>query len=61
MRKRDLHILTSGIHTYTGDQRFSVRHPDHSDDWDLHIEYVQKRDAGCTSARLTRSQKITWQ
>nr|CAH7732376.1 unnamed protein product [Callosobruchus chinensis] len=58
MRKRDLHILTSGIHTYTGDQRFSVRHPDHSDDWDLHIEYVQKRDAGVYECQVNTEPKI---
>lgn len=58
MRKRDLHILTSGIHTYTGDARFSVRHPEHSDDWDLHIEYVQKRDAGVYECQVNTEPKI---
>lgn len=46
MRKRDLHILTSNIYTYTGDQRFDVIHPPESDDWDLKIEYAQQRDSG---------------
>lgn len=46
MRKRDLHILTSNIYTYTGDQRFDVIHPLESDDWDLKIEYAQQRDSG---------------
>ncbi|XP_076259523.1 transmembrane and immunoglobulin domain-containing protein 1-like [Rhynchophorus ferrugineus] len=59
MRKRDLHILTSGIHTYTGDGRFSVRHPEHSDDWDLHIEYVQKRDAGVYECQVNTEPKIS--
>lgn len=58
MRKRDLHILTSGIHTYTGDARFSVRHPEHSDDWDLRIEYVQKRDAGVYECQVNTEPKI---
>ncbi|XP_022900537.1 limbic system-associated membrane protein-like isoform X2 [Onthophagus taurus] len=58
MRKRDLHILTSGIHTYTGDGRFSVRHPEHSDDWDLRIEYVQKRDAGVYECQVNTEPKI---
>uniref|UniRef100_A0AAR5QKC1 Ig-like domain-containing protein n=3 Tax=Dendroctonus ponderosae TaxID=77166 RepID=A0AAR5QKC1_DENPD len=59
MRKRDLHILTSGIHTYTGDGRFSVRHPEHSDDWDLRIEYVQKRDAGVYECQVNTEPKIS--
>lgn len=58
MRKRDLHILTSGIHTYTGDARFSVRHPEHSDDWDLRIEYVQKRDGGVYECQVNTEPKI---
>lgn len=58
MRKRDLHILTSGVHTYTGDARFSVKHPEHSDDWDLLIEYVQKRDAGVYECQVNTEPKI---
>lgn len=58
MRKRDLHILTSGIHTYTGDGRFSVRHPEHSDDYDLRIEYVQKRDGGVYECQVNTEPKI---
>ncbi|XP_063909937.1 hemicentin-1-like isoform X2 [Zophobas morio] len=58
MRKRDLHILTSSIHTYTGDARFSVRHPEHSDDWDLRITYVQKRDAGVYECQVNTEPKI---
>ncbi|XP_015840876.1 lachesin isoform X3 [Tribolium castaneum] len=58
MRKRDLHILTSDIHTYTGDARFSVRHPEHSDDWDLRIAYVQKRDAGVYECQVNTEPKI---
>lgn len=46
MRKRDLHILTSNNFLYTGDQRFSVIHPQDSDEWNLKIEYAQPKDAG---------------
>ena len=46
MRKRDLHVLTSGNFLYTGDQRFSVIHPQDSDEWNLKIEYAQPKDAG---------------
>lgn len=40
MRKRDLHILTSDVYTYTGDQRFSLTHSSESDNWDLKIQHV---------------------
>lgn len=58
MRKRDLHILTSNIYTYTGDQRFSVIHPLDTDDWDLKIEYVQQRDSGIYECQVNTEPKI---
>ncbi|XP_053690759.1 hemicentin-2-like [Sabethes cyaneus] len=58
MRKRDLHILTSSTHTYTGDQRFSVHHPPDSDDWDLKIAYAQPRDSGIYECQVNTEPKI---
>ncbi|XP_062714623.1 uncharacterized protein LOC115268734 isoform X2 [Aedes albopictus] len=58
MRKRDLHILTSNIYTYTGDQRFSVIHPPDSDDWDLKIEYAQLKDSGIYECQVNTEPKI---
>lgn len=58
MRKRDLHILTSNIYTYTGDQRFGVIHPADSDDWDLKIEYAQQRDSGIYECQVNTEPKI---
>lgn len=58
MRKRDLHILTSNIFTYTGDGRFGVVHPEASDEWNLRIEYVQKRDAGIYECQVNTEPKI---
>lgn len=58
MRKRDLHILTSNIFTYTGDGRFSVVHPEGSDDWNLKIEFVQRRDAGIYECQVNTEPKI---
>ncbi|PNF19830.1 hypothetical protein B7P43_G12507 [Cryptotermes secundus] len=46
VRRRDWHILTSGMFTYTNDERFQVLHSEGSDDWTLQIKYVQKRDNG---------------
>lgn len=58
MRKHDLHILTSNIYTYTGDQRFSVLHATDSDDWDLKIEYAQQRDSGIYECQINTEPKI---
>ncbi|KAL7726660.1 hypothetical protein ACLKA6_017703 [Drosophila palustris] len=58
MRKRDLHILTTNIYTYTGDQRFSVIHPSNSDDWDLKIDYAQARDSGIYECQVNTEPKI---
>ncbi|XP_054091619.1 zwei Ig domain protein zig-8 isoform X3 [Zeugodacus cucurbitae] len=58
MRKRDLHILTTNIYTYTGDQRFSVLHPPGSDDWDLKIDYAQQRDSGIYECQVNTEPKI---
>ncbi|XP_054279125.1 uncharacterized protein LOC128997510 [Macrosteles quadrilineatus] len=46
VRRRDWHILSSGTMTYTNDERFQVVHVDSTDDWDLQIKYVQRRDNG---------------
>ncbi|EDV45260.2 zwei Ig domain protein zig-8 isoform X1 [Drosophila erecta] len=58
MRKRDLHILTTNIYTYTGDQRFSVIHPPGSEDWDLKIDYAQPRDSGVYECQVNTEPKI---
>ncbi|XP_055690314.1 zwei Ig domain protein zig-8 isoform X2 [Lutzomyia longipalpis] len=58
MRKRDLHILTSNSFTYTSDQRFSVDHPANSDDWNLKIEYAQRRDSGIYECQVNTEPKI---
>ncbi|KAL5275998.1 hypothetical protein ACFFRR_001678 [Megaselia abdita] len=58
MRKRDLHILTTNIYTYTGDQRFSVIHPPGSDDYDLRIEYTQPKDTGIYECQVNTEPKM---
>lgn len=58
MRKRDLHILTSSVITYTGDARFSVRHPETSDEWQLSIAFVQPRDAGIYECQVNTEPKM---
>ncbi|CAK9805002.1 Zwei Ig domain protein zig-8 [Anthophora quadrimaculata] len=58
IRKRDLHILTSMLVTYTSDARFTiVGNPEH-DDWNLRIDYVQPRDAGIYECQVNTEPKI---
>ncbi|KAL5275996.1 hypothetical protein ACFFRR_001677 [Megaselia abdita] len=58
MRKKDLHILTTNIYTYTGDQRFSVIHLPGSDDFDLRIEYTQPKDSGIYECQVNTEPKM---
>ncbi|XP_043283589.1 lachesin-like isoform X4 [Venturia canescens] len=58
MRKSDLHILTSSIITYTSDARFSVKHPEASDEWRLTIAFVQPRDAGVYECQVNTEPKM---
>ncbi|KAG8212764.1 hypothetical protein J437_LFUL019722 [Ladona fulva] len=55
VRRRDWHILTSGLFTYTNDERFQVIHAEGSDDWTLQIKYVQKRDNGTYECQFFRT------
>ncbi|XP_078032973.1 zwei Ig domain protein zig-8 isoform X2 [Augochlora pura] len=59
IRQRDLHILTSSIHAYTGDERFSVKHPEASNEWTLKIVYVQQRDAGIYECQVNSEPKMS--
>ncbi|XP_069173944.1 opioid-binding protein/cell adhesion molecule isoform X1 [Procambarus clarkii] len=52
-RRRDWHILTTGIFTYTNDERFAVLHPEDSDDWTLQIKYTTRRDNGTYECQLS--------
>lgn len=58
MRKRDLHILTSNNFLYTGDQRFSVIHPQDSDEWNLKIEYAQPKDDGVYECQVSNGHYV---
>ncbi|KDR15426.1 Neuronal cell adhesion molecule, partial [Zootermopsis nevadensis] len=53
VRRRDWHILTSGMFTYTNDERFQVLHSEGSEDWTLQIKYVQKRDNGTYECQIS--------
>ncbi|XP_049877239.1 zwei Ig domain protein zig-8-like [Pectinophora gossypiella] len=53
VRRRDWHILSSGLFMYTNDERFQVLHSEGSDDWILQIKYVQKRDNGTYECQVS--------
>lgn len=57
IRKRDLHILTVGLFTYTSDQRFQVMRPDKSENWTLHIKFPQTRDSGLYECQINTEPK----
>ena len=60
IRKSDLTILTSGILTFTGDQRFSAHHASNSDHWTLQIKYTQLRDQGEYQCQVNTEPKISF-
>ncbi|XP_076052684.1 uncharacterized protein LOC143032116 [Oratosquilla oratoria] len=60
-RRRDWHILTTGVFTYTTDQRFTVLHPRDSEDWTLQIKYTTIRDNGTYECQLSTGTGVTSQ
>ncbi|OXA62402.1 Opioid-binding protein/cell adhesion molecule [Folsomia candida] len=60
VRKRDLHILSAGVYTYTSDQRFVVlHHPEKSENWTLCIRSVQLRDQGTYECQVNTEPKFS--
>ncbi|XP_011298565.1 hemicentin-2 [Fopius arisanus] len=59
MRKRDMHILSAGISTYTTDLRFQVIHPDRSENWTLQIKSPQPRDSGTYECQISTEPKMS--
>ncbi|KOB78379.1 putative defective proboscis extension response [Operophtera brumata] len=55
IRKRDLHILTVGVHTYSSDARFAALHADGSDEWTLRVAPAQPRDSGAYECQFYES------
>ncbi|XP_025837624.1 lachesin-like, partial [Agrilus planipennis] len=53
IRRKDYHLLTVGVVTYSSDARFQVIHSQHSEDWTLQIKYVQTRDAGLYECQVS--------
>ncbi|XP_068622690.1 zwei Ig domain protein zig-8-like [Battus philenor] len=59
IRKRDLHILTVGVHTYSSDGRFASLHADGSDEWTLRVSPAQPRDSGAYECQVSTEPKIS--
>ncbi|XP_042883596.1 zwei Ig domain protein zig-8-like [Penaeus japonicus] len=59
IRRRDLHVLTSGVHTFASDQRFIALHADRSENWTLHIRFSQARDSGIYQCQVNTDPRIS--
>ncbi|XP_069170772.1 zwei Ig domain protein zig-8-like [Procambarus clarkii] len=59
IRKRDLHVLSSGLVVFASDQRFQVIHPEKSENWTLQIKYAQMRDAGVYECQVNTVPKLS--
>ncbi|OQR67032.1 kin of IRRE protein 3-like [Tropilaelaps mercedesae] len=59
MRRKDGHVLTVGMDTFTADDRFQTMHVD-SHDWALQIKYVQMSDAGVYECQVSSDPKISY-
>ncbi|XP_018012115.1 hemicentin-2-like [Hyalella azteca] len=53
VRRRDWHILTSGLTSYTKERRFSVHHPEGSTEWTLAVKYLKLDDAGTYECQIS--------
>ncbi|KAI5633012.1 immunoglobulin domain-containing protein [Phthorimaea operculella] len=53
IRRKDYHLLTVGLTTYSSDQRFQAIHLQHSEDWTLKVKFVQKRDGGIYECQVS--------
>ncbi|EEB15728.1 limbic system-associated membrane protein precursor, putative [Pediculus humanus corporis] len=53
IKRKDYHLLTVGLTTYSGDERYQAIHSQHSEDWTLQIKFVQMRDAGLYECQVS--------
>lgn len=58
IRTRDLHILTSHLHTFTSDSRFSVLHKADSSAWNLRILGAKPTDEGRYECQVNTDPKM---
>lgn len=53
VRRRDWHILTSGLLTYTKEGRFTMHHNEGSTKWTLAIKYLKLEDQGVYECQVS--------
>ncbi|XP_060522225.1 cell adhesion molecule DSCAML1-like isoform X1 [Cylas formicarius] len=53
IRRKDRHLLTVGLTTYSSDDRYQAIHLQHSEDWTLQIKFVQQRDASLYECQVS--------
>uniref|UniRef100_A0A182NF57 Ig-like domain-containing protein n=1 Tax=Anopheles dirus TaxID=7168 RepID=A0A182NF57_9DIPT len=53
IRRKDYHLLTIGVTTYSSDERFNIIHSEDTEEWPLQIKYVQLRDAGLYECQVS--------
>ncbi|XP_063881256.1 hemicentin-2-like isoform X2 [Scylla paramamosain] len=53
VRRRDWHILTSGLLTYTKEGRFTMHHSEGSTKWTLAIKYLKLEDEGVYECQIS--------
>ncbi|RZF44844.1 hypothetical protein LSTR_LSTR000796 [Laodelphax striatellus] len=53
IRRKDYHLLTVGLATYSSDDRFLVEHARHLQNWGLQIKFVQDSDEGMYECQVS--------
>ncbi|XP_055634734.1 uncharacterized protein LOC129774798 [Toxorhynchites rutilus septentrionalis] len=53
IRRKEHHLLTIGMTTYSSDERFNIIRSEDSEEWPLQIKYVQLRDAGLYECQVS--------
>jgi len=53
IRRRDYHLLTVGLNTYSSDERFTVEHVRHLQTWALKIKFVSHLDEGMYECQVS--------
>ncbi|XP_042904497.1 zwei Ig domain protein zig-8-like isoform X2 [Parasteatoda tepidariorum] len=59
IRRRDFHVLTVGLDTYTTDDRFEAIHMEKKNDWTLKIKFAQLWDEGLYECQVSSDPKIS--
>ncbi|PNF35363.1 hypothetical protein B7P43_G02577 [Cryptotermes secundus] len=53
IRRKDYHLLTVGLATYSSDDRFFTAHVHNAQDWALHVRYARAGDGGLYECQVS--------